>query len=71
MKLSDAEAEKVKFHCSNKKINISAVNKNKIITSDELPCSKNDYKYFFGYKNKKEISLFVLLPKMSGYLKNF
>ena len=40
--------------------------------SDDFPCTKKGLKYFVGYKNyEKATTLCVLLPKMSGYVKNF
>ena len=40
--------------------------------SDEFPFSKNGSKYFVGYKNNENVTpLQVLLPWISGCIKNF
>ena len=35
-------------------ITVGDVNTDKIITSDNFPCLKKRFKYFFGYKNNKK-----------------
>ena len=38
---------------------------------EEYPYANRVFKYFVGYKNNDVASLCVVLPKMSGYIKNF
>ena len=48
------------------------ININKVILSEEFPCSNRSSKYFVGCKNNEKVRLLqVLLSKISNYVKNF
>ena len=71
LKYGDAKIEKRKFHFFKSPIGVADENIDKIVISDELSCTKNDFKYFVSYEKNEEVTPFsVLLPKMSGYVKN-
>ena len=64
LKFGNAEIEKIKFHCRKRAIAIGNVNINKIIMSDEFPCSKKGCKYFASCKNnEKKYTIMCLAPK--------
>ena len=54
-------------------ISIYNVNPNRIVVSNKVPFGKKDLKYFIGniYDDEKVMSLFIMLPKMSAYRKDF
>ena len=50
---------------------VSNVNIDKIVISEEFPSAKKSTKYFSGYKNNQEVTPWcVFLPKFSGYIKH-
>lgn len=71
IKYGDAKIEKRKFLFFKSPIGVADENIDKIVISDELSCTKNDFKYFVSYEKNEEVTPFsVLLPKMSGYVEN-
>ena len=47
---------------------ISDIDINKIVVSNKFPFGKQDFKYFIGYKDNKEIGpLCIFFPEMSLY----
>ena len=47
---------------------ISNIDINKIVVSNKFPFGKQDFKYFIGYKDNKEIRpLYIFFPEMSIY----
>ena len=47
---------------------ISDIDINKILVSDKLPFGKQDFRYFFGYKDDKNIRpLCIFLPTKIAY----
>ena len=47
---------------------ISDIDINKIVVSNKFPFGKQDFKYFIGYKDNKEIGpLCIFFPEMSIY----
>ena len=68
----DTEIEKHKFHCHKNPILIDDVYINKITLSNKISFGKECCEYFIGYKaNEKIKPLRIMLPKMSGYRKEF
>ena len=49
-------------------ISINNLDINKILVSDKFTFGKQDFKYFFGYKDNNEIKpLCIFFPEMSTY----
>ena len=72
MAFGDTEIEKHKFHNHKNLIPIYDVDINKIIVSNRVSFGKKGFKYFIGYKdNKKVRPLYIMLPKVSAYKRNF
>ena len=68
----DTEIEKHKFHCHKNPILIDDAYVNKITLSNKISFGKECCEYFIGYKaNEKIKPLRIMLPKMSGYRKEF
>ena len=44
---------------------------NKIVVWDKVPFGKQNFKYFFGYKNVKKIRPWIFIPKMAAYRRDF
>ena len=68
----DIEVEKHKFHQQKSPILIYDVNIVRIVVCNMLSFGKKD-KYFIGYKDDSEkiMPLFIMLPKMSAYRRDF
>ena len=72
MAFGDTEIEIHKFHYHRNPIPIYDVDINKIIVSNRVSFGKEGFKYFIGYKdNKKARPLYIMLPKVSAYKRNF
>ena len=68
----DTEIERHKFHCHKNLILIDDAYINKITVSNKISFGKECCEYFIGYKaNEKIKPLRIMLPKMSGYRKEF
>ena len=51
---------------------IGNININKIVVSHEVSFGRKDFKYFIGCNNaKKARPLYICLPKMSAYKRDF
>lgn len=48
------EIEKQKFHYRKNPISMYDVNINTVLLSNMVPCGKENFKYFIGYKNDKK-----------------
>ena len=73
MKFGDIEIQRQKFtnikELFQKKIYIDI---NKIVVSNKVLLGKKGFKYFIGYKDASKMKpLFIFLPKMSAYRKDF
>ena len=53
IKFDDTEIEEYKFHQNKSPILINSIDINKIVASNKFPLSKEDFKYFIGYKVPK------------------
>ena len=63
-KFDDTEIKKYKIHQNKTPISINDIDINKIVESNKLPFSKQDFIYFIGYKNdKKRRYLFIFFSK--------
>ena len=74
LKLIDVEIEKLRFHSSKiqNPIRINDLDTDEIVISNEFPYTKKTFKCFIGYKNDERVmSLCVLPPEMSGYVRHF
>ena len=61
------------FYASKKAIPLNSVNTNNIVISYRVKHNDDSYKYFIGYAHDDDVirPLRVILPQMSGYIKNF
>ena len=60
------------FYKNKKVFQIDDIDVKKILVSKKEPYdTKNALKYFIGYNDEVIRSLFVRLPQMNGYFKNF
>ena len=59
IKFDDTEIEEYKFHQNKSPISINDIHINKMIISNKLPCGKQDFKYFIGYKDCEKIDLYA------------
>ena len=66
IKFDDTEVEEYEFNQYKSPILINDVDINKIVVSNKFPFGKQDFKYFTGYKDNKEIRpLGIFFPEMS------
>ena len=56
MKFYGTEIEEYKFHQYKSLISLNHIGTNKIVVSNKFTFGKQDFKYFVGYKDNKEIS---------------
>ena len=64
----DTEIEEYKFHQYRKTISINEIDINEIVAPNNFPFGKQDFKFFIGYKDNKEIRpLCVFFSEMSIY----
>ena len=73
IKFGDSEIQKQKFHLYKGPISIKYIDINNIVVvSNKISFDKKGFKYFIGYKDAKKIRpLYIFLPKMSAYRKDF
>ena len=57
-KFDNTEIEGCEFHQCKKPISINDIYIDKIIVSNKVPFSKQDFKYFIDYKDDKKIYLY-------------
>ena len=55
IRFDDTEIEEYRFHQYKRPISINNIDINKMIASNKFLFDKQDFKYFIGYKNNKEI----------------
>ena len=51
IKFDDTEIEEYRFYRHNNPISINEIDINEIVVPNKLPFSKQDFKYFIGYKD--------------------
>ena len=72
IKFGDIEIKKQKFHQHKEPISVKNIDINKKVISSRVSFGKKRFKYFIDYKDATKIRpLFIFLPKMSAYRKNF
>ena len=73
IKFGDSEIQKQKFHQHKGPISIKYIDINNIVVvSNKISFDKKGFKYFIGYKDAKKMRpLYIFLPKMSAYRKDF
>ena len=65
-KFNGAEINKYKFHEYKSPLSINGIDINEIVVSNKFPFGKQDFKYFIGFKDNKEIRpLCIFFPEMS------
>ena len=68
IKFDDTEVEDYEFYQYKIPISINNIDTNEIAVSIKLPLGKQDFKYFIGYKDNKEIRpACISFPGMSIY----
>ena len=68
IKFDDTEIEENEFHQYKSPFSISDLDINEIVVSNKFHFRKQDFRYFIGYKDNKEIMpLCIFFPKMSIY----
>ena len=68
IKFDDAEIEEYNYLQYKSPISINDIDINEIVVSKKFPFGKQDFKYFIGYKDNKEIRLLcIFFPEMSIY----
>ena len=72
IKFDNIRVNKKEFHKSTQPIDFKSVNVNQIVASDKLKHIDDGFKYFIGYQEDEIVKLLcIILPQMSGYIKNF
>ena len=70
LSFNDTEVKKGAFYNSKYPININKVDIEKTVISDKISYGMKGFKYYICYKNDEKIKqLFIMFPKMSGYVK--
>ena len=70
LKFGEIKIDKKEFHKSKKPIDLNMTDTSKIVTSDKFELDEGD-KYYIGYKDGKSVRpLCLILPQMSGFIKN-
>ena len=68
IKFDGNEIEECKFHLYKSPISISDKDINEIVVSNKFPFAKEDFKYFVGYRDNKEIWLLcIFFPQVTIY----
>ena len=66
IKFNDTEIEEYEFHQYKSPLSINNIDINKIVVSIKFLFGKQDFKYFIGFKDNKEIKpLHIFFPEMS------
>ena len=72
LKLDNIRLNKKEFHKSKQLINLSLVNIDQLVVSDNFKHSDDGFADFIGYKEAEIVKpLCIILPQMSGYIKYF
>ena len=71
IKFNETEIEEYEFHQYKSPILIYNIDINEIVVSNKFTFGKQDFKYFLGYKDNKEVrTLCIFFLEMSIYKKN-
>ena len=60
IKFDDTESEEYEFHQYKSPTSTNDIDINQIVVSHKFPFGKQNFKYFVGYKNNKEIRHFCI-----------
>ena len=72
IKFDDTEIEEFEFHKYKSPISLKNIDINKLVLSKKFSFGKQDFKYFIGYNDNKEIRpLCIFFPEMSIYKSYF
>ena len=72
LQFNDIILNKKKFHRPKEPIDLFSVNVDQIVESDKFKHSNKVFKHFIGYQEVEIVKpLYIVLPQMSGYIKNF
>ena len=72
IKFHDSETKNYKHHQNKSPLSINNIDINKIVVSNNLPFSKQDFIHFTGYKDVKRIRpLCIFFLKVSAYRIDF
>ena len=72
LKFENIRINKKEFHKSKQPDDLASVNIDQIIISGKFKHSDKGFKYFIGYKKGEIVRpLYIILPKMNGYIKYF
>ena len=72
LKFKNIRLNKKEFHKSKEPAGLMSVIVDQILVSDKFNHNNEGFKYFIGYQEGKIVKpLCIILPQMSGYLKNF
>ena len=68
IKFDNAEIEEYNFYQYKIPISINNINNIKLVVSNKFPFSKQNFRYFIGYKDDKKIRpLWIFFPKTEKY----
>ena len=71
IKFDDTEIEEYEFHPYKSPVLLDDIDINEIVVSNKFPFGKQDFKYFIGFNDNKEIRpLCIFLPEMNIYIKD-
>ena len=71
IKFNETEIEEYEFHQYKSPILIYNIDINEIVVSNKFTFGKQDFKYFLGYKDNKEVrTLCIFFLEISIYIKN-
>ena len=73
LKFGDIVVNEREFRASKQAVSLNLVITNKIVFSDNFKDSDDGFKYFIGCLHDDDVigPLYIILPKMSGYIKDF
>ena len=71
IKFGVTEIQKQNLHQNKGTILIKNIDIYKIVVSNKISFGKKGPKYFIGYKDAEKLNLYVFVPKMSAYRKDF
>ena len=72
MKFDNTEIKKYKFHQNKSPILINDIDINKIVVFNKFSFGKQDFRYFIGHKDHKNVRpLCIFFPKMGAYRIDF
>ena len=70
--MDSTEIEEYEFHQYKSPISINNVDNHRTVVSNKIPFGKQDFKYFIGCTDNKEIRpLCIFFPEMSIYKRYF